>query len=114
MKSSLLMGLERPGQRAEQIAGQMFSYGRVLSIEELTAKLDAVDAAAVRRFGARVMEAGMPAMAAVGPVGKLESHDAFARRFGAGRALRAADLPTLKLRQVGSERESAVALAKAE
>ena len=91
MKSSLLMGLERPGQRAEQIAGQIFSYGRVLSIEELTAKLDAVDAAAVRRFGERTMEGGIPAIAAVGPVGKLEAHDVFARRFGSARALRAAE-----------------------
>ncbi len=41
MKSSLLMGLERPGQRAEQIAGQMFAYGRVLTMEELAEKLDA-------------------------------------------------------------------------
>ncbi|MEJ0026111.1 MAG: pitrilysin family protein [Rhizomicrobium sp.] len=89
MKSSLLMGLERPGQRAEQIAGHMFSHGRVLSIEELTARLDAVDAAAVRRFGARVMAAADPAIAAIGPIGKLESHDTFARRFGT--ALRAAE-----------------------
>jgi predicted Zn-dependent peptidase len=89
MRSGLLMGLERPGQRAEQIAGQMFSYGRVLSIEELTARLDAVDAAAVRRFGARVMAAGSPSIAAVGPIERLESHDAFARRFGNGRALAA-------------------------
>ena len=91
MKSSLLMGLERPGQRAEQIAGQMFSHGRVLSIEELTAKLDAVDAAAVRRFGLRVMEGGIPAIAAVGPVSKLESYETFARRFGTGRSLKAAE-----------------------
>ena len=89
MKSSLLMGLERPGQRAEQIAGQMFSHGRVLSIEELTAKLDAIDASAVRRFGERVMTAAEPAIAAVGPIGKLESHATFARRFGT--ALRAAE-----------------------
>jgi len=89
MKSSLLMGLERPGQRAEQIAGQMFSHGRVLSIEELTSKLDAVDAAAVRRFGERVMAAADPAIAAIGPIGRLESHDTFARRFGT--ALRAAE-----------------------
>ncbi|HEY0107432.1 MAG TPA: pitrilysin family protein [Rhizomicrobium sp.] len=89
MKSSLLMGLERPGQRAEQIAGQMFSYGRVLPIEELTARLDAVDAAAVRRFGARMMTASVPAIAAVGPVRALESHEVFARRFGA--ALKAAE-----------------------
>jgi predicted Zn-dependent peptidase len=91
MKSSLLMGLERPSQRAEQIAGQIYSYGRVLSTEELAAKLDAVDAAAVRRFGARVLENGIPAIAAVGPIGKLESYEIFARRFGASRTLRAAE-----------------------
>lgn len=89
MKSSLLMGLERPGQRAEQIAGQMFSYGRVLTIEEMTAKLDTIDAGAVRRFGARVMEGVNPAIAAVGPISRLEAHDVFARRFGA--TLRAAE-----------------------
>jgi hypothetical protein len=114
MKSSLLMGLERPGQRAEQIAGQMFSHGRVLSIAELIEKLDAVDAAAVRRFGERVMTGGVPAIAAVGPIGQLESYETFARRFGTGRALRAADLPMLKLRQVGSSHESTEALAKVE
>jgi len=48
-----------------------------------------VDAAAVRRFGDRVMASANPAIAAVGPVGRLESHDAFARRFGG--ALRAAE-----------------------
>ena len=91
MKSSLLMGLERPGQRAEQIAGQMFSYGRVLTIAEMTAKLDGVDAAAVRRFGARVLDAGKPAIAAVGPISALESHDTFARRFGSARVKHAAE-----------------------
>jgi predicted Zn-dependent peptidase len=89
MKSGLLMGLERSGQRAEQIAGNIFALGRVIPIEELTAKLDAVDAAAVRRFGSRVMASANPAIAAVGPIGKLESHDSFARRFGG--ALRAAE-----------------------
>ncbi len=91
MKSGLLMGLERPSQRAEQIAGQMFAYGRVLPIEEMTAKLDAVDAAAVRRFGERIMLSGNPAMASIGPVEKLERLDAFARRFGGVRTLRAAE-----------------------
>ena len=89
MKSSLMMGLERPGQRAEQIASQIFTHGRVLSIEEMTAKLDAIDASAVRRFGERVMATAEPAMAAVGPIGKLEPHATFARRFGT--ALRAAE-----------------------
>jgi predicted Zn-dependent peptidase len=85
LKSGLLMGLERPASRAEQIASQLQAFGRVLSIEELTTRLEAVDASAVRRFGSRVMTAPQPAIAAVGPTGRLERHDVFARRFGAAR-----------------------------
>jgi predicted Zn-dependent peptidase len=91
MRSSLLMGLEKPSSRAEQIASQMFSYGRVLSIEELIAKLDAVDVSAVRRIAERLMRSPRPAMASLGPVGKVESYDSFARRFGAGTAMAAAE-----------------------
>jgi predicted Zn-dependent peptidase len=91
MKSGLLMGLERPATRAEQIAGQLFTFGRVIPVEELTAKLDAVDATAVRQFGARVMTTERPCIAVVGPHNNLEPHDAFARRFGAGVARHAAE-----------------------
>lgn len=82
LKSSLLMGLERPGQRAEQIASHIFTHGRLLSIEEMTGRLDAIDARAVRDFGEQMMESVNPSMAAVGPVGQLEKQGAFARRFG--------------------------------
>jgi len=86
LKVSLLMGMERPGTRAEQIAGQLFALGRVQSAAEIVAQLDAIDAAIVKRYAAQVMQ-GVPAdsgptIAAVGPIGKLESHTAFARRFG--------------------------------
>jgi predicted Zn-dependent peptidase len=82
LKVSLLMGMERPGTRAEQIAGQLFALGRVQPASEIVAQLDAIDAAAVKRYAAQVMQAGRPSIAAVGPVGKLESHADFARRFG--------------------------------
>jgi predicted Zn-dependent peptidase len=84
MKSGLLMGLERPATRAEQIAGHMFTFGRVIPVEELTAKLDAVDAAAVRRFGERMMNTPRPSVAVVGPHNGLEEYEKFAARFGAG------------------------------
>ncbi|MBW8709162.1 MAG: insulinase family protein [Alphaproteobacteria bacterium] len=86
LKVSLLMGMERPGTRAEQIAGQLFSLGRVQSAAEIVAQLDAIDTAAVKRYAAKVMQAGRPTIAAVGPIGKLESHSVFARRFGANLA----------------------------
>ncbi|HEY2835638.1 MAG TPA: pitrilysin family protein [Rhizomicrobium sp.] len=82
-KSGLLMGLERPGTRAEQIAGQIFTLGHVQSVAETVAQIDAVDAAAVKRFAAHIMT--RPSIAAVGPVGRLERHDVFAARFARGR-----------------------------
>jgi predicted Zn-dependent peptidase len=91
LKSGLLMGLERPSSRSEQIAGQMFALGRVLSVEEMVTRLQAVTAADIRRFAARIMNAGRPAIAALGPISRLESYDLFARRFGAAPSLRAAE-----------------------
>ena len=82
LKVSLLMGMERPGTRAEQIAGQLFALGKVQPAAEIVAQLDAIDPAAVKRYAARVMQEGSPTIAAVGPIGKLESHAVFARRFG--------------------------------
>jgi predicted Zn-dependent peptidase len=82
LRSGLLMGLERPSTRTEQIAGSLLAHGRVIPVEEMLAKLEAIDAAAVRRFGARVMASTRPALAAVGPLGKLEPYETFAGRFG--------------------------------
>ena len=89
LKSGLLMGLERPGTRAEAIAGQIFSLGRVQSVAEIVAQLDAIDADAVKRYAAFSM--GSPSIAAIGPVGKLESHAKFAGRFAAHNKVHAAE-----------------------
>jgi hypothetical protein len=59
----------------------------VLGIEELIGRVEAVDAAALRRFAAALCRRGDPAIAAVGPVKRLESRDVFARRFGRELAL---------------------------
>jgi predicted Zn-dependent peptidase len=85
LKVSLLMGMERPGTRAEQIAGQLFALGKVQSASEIVAQLDAIDAAAVKAYAAQVIKAGHPTIAAVGPVTRLEPHQVFARRFGESR-----------------------------
>ncbi|MDE2183367.1 MAG: insulinase family protein [Alphaproteobacteria bacterium] len=91
LKSSFLMGLERPSSRAELIAGHIFNYDRVLSVEEMTARLEAVDCAAVRRFGEQVMTSTVPALATVGPAGRLERYGNFAGRFGSRPTMRAAE-----------------------
>lgn len=84
MRAGLLMGLERPHARCELIAGHLYAFGRVLGVAELTERLDAVDAAAVRRFAEKVCARGGASTAAVGPVRRLEPHDRFAARFGRG------------------------------
>ncbi|HEY4275703.1 MAG TPA: pitrilysin family protein [Rhizomicrobium sp.] len=83
LKSGLLMGLERPGTRAEQIAGQIFTLGHLQSAAEIVAQIDAVDASMLARYAAKIMAA--PTIAAMGPVKKLERFDVFAARFASGR-----------------------------
>ncbi|HWC62784.1 MAG TPA: pitrilysin family protein, partial [Rhizomicrobium sp.] len=89
LKSGLLMGLERPGTRSEAIAGQIFSLGRVPSVSEIVEKIEAVDGKDVKRHAARVMRA--PSMAALGPIGRLESHAKFSGRFDRLDAMHAAE-----------------------
>ena len=91
LKASLLMGLERPAGRAEQIAGQLFALGRIQPPAEIIAQLDAIDVATVKRYGARVMQTATPAIAALGPISRLESHHRFARRYGVGALPHAAE-----------------------
>lgn len=74
MKAGLLMGLESPSGRAERMARLVAIWGRVASLGEATAKIDAVGCAAVRDFGARLVAGGrsgggQPALALYGPVG---------------------------------------------
>ena len=83
------MGLERPGTRIEMIAGHFFHYGKVVPVAELVAKLDAVGASDVRRFGESLMTAGNPALATVGLARRFESYQTFAGRFGDQTPLRA-------------------------
>jgi predicted Zn-dependent peptidase len=87
LRASMLMALESPAARCERIAGHLLNFGRVLSTKEMTARVDAVDAQALRRFAAKLCERGELAMASVGPVARLESLDRFARRFGRAPAL---------------------------
>jgi predicted Zn-dependent peptidase len=82
LRAALLMGLERPSARAEQIAAHLLAYGSVVSVAELKAKLDAVSVEDVRRFGDALMNTSRPAMAAIGPLRKLESYETFRGRFG--------------------------------
>ena len=81
-KAALFMGLEGPSARAEHIAGQLSAYGRVMPADEIAERIEAVDAAALRRFAGRLLKSKSPAVAALGPVKGLEPYARFAARFG--------------------------------
>lgn len=77
-----VMALESTFRRAERVAQNMLKYGRVIPLEEIERKIDAVDARALSAMAKRVF-AGKPTFAAVGPLGRIENYDAIAKRLAA-------------------------------
>lgn len=82
IKAGLLMSLESSASRIEQLGRQVLIFERPLTTEEVVARIDAVDPAAVKAAAERVIRRGGPAVAAVGPIDGLESYDRLVARFG--------------------------------
>jgi predicted Zn-dependent peptidase len=80
MKASLLMARESTGARAESLANRLLIYGRPVPIEEVVAKIEAVDRAALGRVAARLAGGPLTA-AALGPIKGLPDHEAIAARL---------------------------------
>jgi len=73
--------LESSGARARQIANQILTYGRVLSIKELVAKIEGVTVESARAAGAALLAGARPAIAALGPGKGLEGAAAIVERL---------------------------------
>jgi len=73
MKAGLLMALESSSARTEQLARQMFAWGRPIPIDELVARIEAVTVESARAAGRALIARGQPAVAALGPGAGLES-----------------------------------------
>jgi predicted Zn-dependent peptidase len=73
MKAGLLMALESSSARAEQLARQMFAWGRPMPLAEIVAKIEAVTVESVRQAGRSLIARSRPAIAALGPGKGLES-----------------------------------------
>ncbi len=76
------MALESTGARCEQVAQHLLIFGRVLPVEEMVARIDAIDRSRIEAL-ARQVFSRPPVLAAVGPLDKLEPYDAIARRLAA-------------------------------
>ena len=74
LKAATLMSLESTGSRCEQMGQQMLIFGRPLTTEEQVARIEAVDADAVRRVAGQIFS-GKPTIAAIGPVHQMMEYD---------------------------------------
>ena len=75
LKASLLMGLESCSSVCEDLARQLLCFGRHIPTEEVVARIDAVDTAAVRRAGRQLLAGKGLTLAAVGPLDALPNVD---------------------------------------
>ncbi len=66
LRSSLMMSLESPAARIESASGQLMTFGRVLTPEEIAERLDAVSTRDVERCAARALGGGA-SISVVGP-----------------------------------------------
>jgi predicted Zn-dependent peptidase len=73
MKVGLLMALESSGARADQLARQLLFYGRVIPVDEIVRRVDAVTVADVRSTARTILSAGRPTFAGLGPKAGIES-----------------------------------------
>jgi predicted Zn-dependent peptidase len=72
IRAGLLMGLESTSARMDALGSQILTYGRPLPTEEIVARVNAVDGENIARVARRIFS-GAPTMAAIGPIGRLET-----------------------------------------
>ncbi|MDB5395585.1 MAG: peptidase [Rhodospirillales bacterium] len=80
IKAGLLMSMESTMSRAEQLGQHLLLFGRTIPTKEIIEKIDEVDADSVKKAAAKLF-ASKPTIAAMGPIGHLESYDHTMRRF---------------------------------
>jgi predicted Zn-dependent peptidase len=73
MKAGLLMALESSGARAQQLASQIFAYGRPIPLDEIVSRIENVTVESARAAGSALLAHARPAIAALGPGKGLES-----------------------------------------
>lgn len=83
MKAGLLMGLEGASSRAERLARNLAVWGRVPDLDEISAQIDAVNVADVRRYAEQVVSGAGTALALYGPVDAAPDLEVLRKRLAA-------------------------------
>lgn len=74
LKASLLMGRERVSNRAEAMATQYLTHGRVIPSHEIIQKVEAVSSEDINNVIQHLAQTKMPSLALMGPVQHVASH----------------------------------------
>ena len=82
LKASLLMSMESPSARCEQLGRQMLIFGRSIPASEIIEKVDAVDGAAIAIAARNLVGGGAPTVTVLGPTRRVEAYEKIAERFG--------------------------------
>lgn len=80
LKANMLMQLDGSSAVCEEIGRQMLTYGRRLTPAEIFARIDAVDANAVKQVADLVVNDKDHALAAMGPIHELPDYNFIRRR----------------------------------
>lgn len=83
MKAGMLMGLENPSTRAERLARMLSIWGRVPTLDEAVAQIDAVTTRGVRDFAGEMVTQAGTAMALYGPAEAAPTLEALRERLAA-------------------------------
>ncbi len=86
LKAGMLMGRESMMTRADQQAKYMLFRDEVFNLNNMIAEIDRVDIAALKRVAKRIFSGGQMTLAALGPLGALESFDSIERRLNTKKA----------------------------
>jgi predicted Zn-dependent peptidase len=81
LKASLMMALESCFAQSEELARQLLIFGRRIPQDEIIGQIDAVDEAAIRQVGRRLLAGGAPTLTALGPLAQLPSLDSIRHRL---------------------------------
>jgi predicted Zn-dependent peptidase len=84
LKAGLFMARESPLARAEQAAGQVLLFGRVLSTAEISRDIDVVEAADLMRVGQAMLAPKLAAVSILGPKAAQKAAEAFQKALNAG------------------------------
>lgn len=80
MKVGMLTALESPAGRIERIARQLLTWGRIIPIEEVVQRIDALTAEEIRQSGKTAM-GGKQTLVSIGPVKKLPALAELSAKF---------------------------------